>query len=183
MTTIRLFMLHAHECDPKKCTGRLLEKRGLIRRIKTADELPANAKPIILSPFSDTALSPQDCELAKRFGVIVLDCSWKKLKNTGSLPLGNAFKDSRFTPRALPYLVPANPTNFGKPTLLSSAEASAAAAYILGDSDSAKRILDNFRWGQTFLDLNRELLDAYSRAKDRQGLLQVQEEVLNTLQG
>ena len=178
---IKFFIIHAGECDPKKCTGAVLEKRGLVRPLERAD-ISKNQKPLLLTPFSEIALSPQDLQTAKNAGVVVVDCSWKQQlkKEAKSLPLGK-FSGKSFTERALPYLVPANPTNFGKPTLLSSAEALAAAAYILGFDGFARKVLGEFRWGRTFLDLNRELLEAYANAKTRSEVLQIQEQVLNTL--
>jgi pre-rRNA-processing protein TSR3 len=179
--TVKAFIIHAGECDPKKCTGAILEKRGLVRLLELTD-VSGNRKPVLLTPFTDTALSPLDITVAQDAGITVVDCSWKQQlkKNIKTLPLGK-FGNRNFTERALPYLVPANPVNFGKPTLLSSAEALAAAAYILGLKGFARKILGEFRWGRTFLDLNRELLEAYSQAKERSEVLRVQEQVLNTL--
>jgi len=179
--TVKAFIIHAGECDPRKCTGAVLEKRGIVRPLE-ANDVSADKKPLLLTPFTDTALSPLDITVAQDAGIVVVDCSWKQQlkKNVKTLPLGK-FGNRNFTERALPYLVPANPTNFGKPTLLSSAEALAAAAYILGLKGFARKILSEFRWGRTFLDLNRELLEAYSKAKDRTEVLRVQEQVLNTL--
>jgi len=68
--------------------------------------------------------------------------------------------------RALPFLIAANPVNYGKPFILSSAEAFAAALLILGEQEQAQSLLEKFNWGAEFLRLNEEMLLAYSTAKD-----------------
>ena len=66
--------------------------------------------------------------------------------------------------RALPYLLAANPVNYGKPFVLSSVEALAAALVILAHRQQAERILAKFAWGGTFLALNAEPLAEYAKA-------------------
>jgi pre-rRNA-processing protein TSR3 len=80
--------------------------------------------------------------------------------------------------RALPYLVAANAVNFGKPFKLSSVEAFAAALYILGEKEQAALILNKFKWGPVFLDLNREPLERYSEAKDSTEVVKIQADYL-----
>ena len=120
-------------------------------------DLPNGA--ILLDPFAERALSREDAELAIQHGLVALDCSWKQVKQISRLR-------ARMIPRALPYLVAANPTHYGRPTTLSTAEAIAAALFILGDETRAKEILDKFKWGATFLELNHEPLEAYASARD-----------------
>jgi pre-rRNA-processing protein TSR3 len=81
-------------------------------------------------------------------------------------------------PRSLPYLVAANPTHYGRPTILSTAEALSAALFILGERDRAKELLDLFKWGPTFLGLNRELLEVYARARDSAEVIFLQREFM-----
>ena len=81
-------------------------------------------------------------------------------------------------PRLLPYLVAANPVNYGKPCKLNCVEALAAAFYITGYKEIAKKYLDKFSWGHSFLSLNDELLDLYAKCKDGDEVIKVQDEFL-----
>jgi len=162
---IALKIVHSHECDPKMCTGERLLKHG------RAEEVPEPAG-ILLNPLSEIALSPEDIPVAKAEGLTVFDCSWNELVRR------NKFLEG-VVPRALPYLVPANPVNFGKPTKLSTVEAFAGALWILREKEHALSILDEFRWARTFADLNGELLDIYASCETRKQVLKTQEIVLS----
>ena len=81
--------------------------------------------------------------------------------------------------RCLPYLVAANPVNYGAPTKLSTVEALAAALYIVGSKDNAERLLSIFKWGPQFINLNRELLDSYAKAKDSTEVVEFQKKFIS----
>ncbi len=161
---IPLHFYHADQCDPKKCTGKKLARFNLALLHKNPGTLPRAA--IFLDPFAPQALSPAD---DARKGIVVLDCSWEEVERVFPFLQKLMMKH-----RALPYLLAANAVNFGKPFKLSSVEAFAAALYILGEKEQAALILNKFKWGPVFLDLNREPLDRYSQAKDSTEVVTIQ---------
>jgi pre-rRNA-processing protein TSR3 len=131
--------------------------------------LPKRA--IVLNPFSEIAFSPADRGRLADFGVAALDCSWEHAQKVLS-------KQVRGTSRCLPVLIAGNPVNFGKATKLTTAEAIAAALYIAGYSEAAMRVLSIFTWGQTFLQLNGNLLKAYAGARDSKEIVDLQRSFL-----
>lgn len=172
MADIRLYAVLEHEDDPKKCTAAKLVRFGELRPSAASSKIPRGA--VVLDPESEKAISREDLEPARRFGILVLDCSWERLKRFPRLRSG-------LRHRALPFMLAANPTNFGKAQKLSSAEALAAAVYILGEKAQAERLMSRFKWGPSFVQMNRELLDAYAAAKDSAEVVHVQGEFLGSM--
>lgn len=156
---------HAGECDPKKCTAIRLHRMGEVEMTYDIRGIPSGV--VLLDPFAERALSKADADLAKKRGLAVLDCSWKQVGQIGRLR-------SRAVPRALPYLVASNPTHYGRPTILSTAEALAAALFILGERERARNLLKHFKWGGTFFELNRDPLEAYASARDSSEVVSIQ---------
>lgn len=163
-----LLIYHANQCDPKRCTGKKLARFGLARSTKRWNQLRGY---LVLSPFSEKALSPADRGRGRGRGLAVLDCSWAHAEEV--------FSRLRTRERALPYLVAANPVNFGKPFKLSTVEAFAAALMILGEKEQSREILSKFSWGCVFLELNREPLEEYATAKDSAEVVKIQGEYLS----
>lgn len=60
----------------------------------------------------------------------------------------------------------------------SRSDAKNANGVCIGFKDDADAILEPFGWGPTFLDINRELLDAYAACTDGAGVIAAQEEFL-----
>jgi len=140
-----LYCLNFQECDPKKCTGFKLKRLNLVIII---NKIPSSLKKsVILNPFSEEELSFIDRNTILRYGLIVIDCSWKNIMKLKKISLENA--------RKLPPLIAANPTNYGKWEKLSSVEALAAALYITKFKDLANLLLSKFSWGIQFKELNK----------------------------
>lgn len=162
---MHLLIYHANQCDPKKCTGRKLARFGIARLTHRISDLRGY---LVLSPFSERALSPADRTLLR--GLAALDCSWAEAERV--------FERIHANTRALPFLLAANPVNFGKPFKLSTAEALAAALFILGERKQAELVLSKFSWGHTFLELNREPLEEYAAAEDSAEIVRIQSEYI-----
>ena len=142
---MKLYVIRRGEDDPRKCTALRLAKFKLV-------EMVDSPRGILLNPFAKRILSPRD----ETEALTALDVSWNLLK---SFP---PYEPSR----RLPFLIAANPINYGKPYRLSTAEALAAALYILGFRERAEEIMSKFKWGPHFLDLNRGRLERYRRAEN-----------------
>ena len=167
---VSVTVYHAKQCDPKKCSTLKLKRHNLVRVVHRVRELPRGA--VILNPFTPKAFSPADQERLKQRGLAALDCSWVHAKEVFDL-------SSHWTPRCLPYLVAANPVNYGVPTKLSTVEALAAALYIADFREQAEELLSKFKWGPQFITLNEELLEGYAQAKDSTEIVKIQNDYIN----
>jgi pre-rRNA-processing protein TSR3 len=161
----RLTIYHAKQCDPKRCTGLKLKRRGLARLVTKTRFLPKRA--VVLNPFSEIAFSPADRKRVEDFGLVALDCSWEHAEKV-------LLKQVKGTSRCLPILIAGNPVNFGKATKLTTVEALAAALYIAGFKQEARELLSVFTWGHTFLELNYALLENYAAAQDSTEIIKMQ---------
>jgi pre-rRNA-processing protein TSR3 len=167
---VRLVEFLEDQCDPRKCTGRKLMRRGLAVGVAAVRALPRGA--VVLDPRAQKALSPSDGPVARRRGLIALDCSWKHVETSyeerGLEKVGVA--------RALPFLLAANPVHYGQPMQLSTLEAFAGALFIFGEDGQARELLASYTWGPMFETLNAEPLRAYSRARDSTEVVAAQRE-------
>ena len=135
--------------DPKKCTAAKLVKFGLANNVhKTSN------KTLVLDPFAEKTLLNKDKKLIR--SVTGIDCSW----NLADKTFVKKFTGIR---RKLPPLFAGNPVNYSKLNKLTTVEAISAALYILGHQDLSLKMLDKFKWGHTFYELNKELLVEYSK--------------------
>lgn len=169
---MRITVFHADECDKKKCTAIKLEKMGKCSLVYNINKIPSGA--LVLNPYSDKAVSYEDCKMVSRRGIVGLDCSWNEVSKSKKF-----FSLSKYH-RSLPFLIATNPVNYGKPCILSTVEAIAATLYITRFKDEAKNLLDGFKWGHTFLELNHDLLEAYSEADSSKEVVEIQNDFLNS---
>ncbi len=82
--------------------------------------------------------------------------------------------------RSLPFLIATNPVNYGKACILSTVEAISATLYITRFKDEARDILNGFKWGHTFLELNHDLLESYCEADTSAEVVKIQNEFLES---
>ena len=136
--------------DPDKCTASRLVKFHLASEVK---RIPRSS--IVLNPYSNKFLKPSDKNMFK--GICALDCSW----NLAAKVIQSSKKFSNN--RKLPALLAGNPINYAKLGTLSTVEAIAGALYILGYETRAIELINKFRWGHTFIELNSEILNDYSK--------------------
>jgi pre-rRNA-processing protein TSR3 len=163
---VQLHVRYEGDDDPEKCTARQLANFDLV---SLHHSTPATPSGVVLNPHAEQALSPADRGESDR--LVALDCSWRTAER-------EAF-DISGPQRALPFLVAANPVNFGNPFELTTVEAFAGALVILGERDQAERVLSKVRWGgETFLELNAEPLRRYADCEDSADVVAVQEEYL-----
>lgn len=166
---VKIVVYHAGQCDPKKCTTLKLKRHGLVDVVHKIRFLPKRA--VVLNPFSEVAFSPADKTRIEKFGLAALDFSWEHAEK----PLT---KTVRGTSRCLPYLIAGNPVNFGSPTKLSTVEALAAALYIAGFKGEAYKLLSIFKWGHTFIEINEDRLESYTKATDSKAIIEMQKKFI-----
>lgn len=172
---VRIYVVRYGRDDPRKSTAMKLVRLGLAALVPIRG-VPRRA--VILNPLSPTRVSRSDAGLIARYGITVIDTSWK----TGVEDI-ERFPRRVGVHRSLPLLKAANPINYGKPYRLSSAEALAAALHIAGFTEESLKILSKFKWGPEFLRINDEYLRAYSSASTAGEVRVIEEGFIKRLLG
>lgn len=162
---VDLHVRYEGDDDPEKCTARKLDRFDLVELHRRPRSVPYG---IVLNPHADRALSPADRDRSD--ALVALDCSWETA--------GQAQFRLDGDHRALPFLVAANPVNYGTAFQLTTVEALAGALVILGERERAETLLAKFTWGETFLELNEEPLRRYAECADSAEVVAIQEEYL-----
>ncbi|QLQ82209.1 hypothetical protein HG537_0G04640 [Torulaspora globosa] len=157
---VKLAMWDFDHCDPKRCSGKKLERLGLIKSLRVGQKFQG----IVVSPNGNGVVCPNDRSIVEEQGVSVVECSWARLDEVPFNKIGGKNE------RLLPYLVAANQVNYGRPWKLNCVEALAACFAIVGRMDWASELLSHFSWGPSFLELNSELLEIYQKCTDAQSV-------------
>ena len=140
-----------YQDDPKKCTAAKMVKFGLAQNIKKI-----GSKGLVLDPFAEKTLLPKDVSVIN--SIVGIDCSWNLADHAFSQKF-NGIK------RKLPPLLAGNPVNYSKLNKLTTAEALSGSLFILGFKEQSLELLNKFKWGHTFYELNQNLLNDYSQSK------------------
>jgi len=136
--------------DPKKCSAAKLVKFGIAKNVRGT-----TSSTLILDPFADRMILKNDRLTAN--SITGIDCSWKFAAET-------FVKKFPGIHRKLPPLFAGNPVNYSKLNKLTTVEAISGALFIMEFNDLAHEMLNKFKWGHTFYDLNKNLLEDYSKA-------------------
>ncbi|ODV93411.1 hypothetical protein PACTADRAFT_52005 [Pachysolen tannophilus NRRL Y-2460] len=160
----KLGMWDFDHCDPKRCSGKKLERLGLIKNLRIGQKFQG----VVVSPNGKGFVCPNDLSIVEQNGAAVVECSWARLDEIPFKKIGGRYE------RLLPYLFAANPVNYGRPWRLNCVEALAACFAIVGKTEWAEMILEKFSWGLTFLDVNKELLEIYQSCTDSESIEKAQ---------
>ncbi|GAU89926.1 hypothetical protein RvY_02418 [Ramazzottius varieornatus] len=166
-----LAMWDFDQCDPKRCTGRKLSRLGYVRRLAVRDRFGG----VVLTPSASACVSNEDKAIIEKGGIAVVDCSWAQLASTPFARLKGA------NTRLLPFLIAANPVNYGKPCKLSCVEAYAAALFIVDRENWCDILLNKFKWGHSFKELNLEILRKYQACATSADIIETQNEYMKKL--
>ena len=167
---IPLHIYHANDDEPKKCSAKKLYrfKHADLQTIIT--KLPKNC--ILLNPLAHQSISQEDLPIAQQHGILAVDCSWKHVDNAFTT------LDKYNHSRSLPYLLAANPINYGKPWKLSTIEAFTAALYILGATKQATQLTQLYKWAPQFIILNKQPLEDYRKAQNSTQIIKAMSQYL-----
>lgn len=172
---VKIFMWDFQHCDPKRCSGARLARRGLVTRVSN---LKRPFRGIVLSPRGKVAVSAADRPLLEQAGLSLIDCSWARVHEIPQMQSCGGQQQQQHH-RLLPFLVAANTVNYGRPSKLNCAEAAAAALYICGKRRAARTILGEFAYGDEFWRLNEPVLALYAAAANAQEVVTAQNQWLD----
>lgn len=138
---------------------------GMMRELHVGQKFAG----VVVSPKAKKIISKEDKELLEQYGAAVVEASWKRIDEVPFGRIGGKCE------RLLPYLVAANPTNYGKPWRLNCVEALASCFFICGHPEWAESILSTFSYGEAFLEINSALLKRYMACENEEEIKKAEE--------
>ncbi|KAH9913428.1 hypothetical protein B0H21DRAFT_772961, partial [Amylocystis lapponica] len=142
-----------------------LARLGLMKELKIGQRF----RGIVVSYSQGYSIDqPSDHDLVAENGLAVVECSWARLDEPHE--------------RILPYLVAANPINYGKPWRLNCVEAIAASFYLTGFRSYADHMLSKFGWGPSFWIINQAYIEQYCTCRSALEVQTMQEKIIQELE-
>lgn len=169
----KVYMWEFGQNDPKRDSGSKLRRLGYAGLLRIGQSFPG----VVLSSEAKTFVSAADSEIVRTHGIGCINCSWNRLTE---IPFGSMGKGRN--QRILPLLFAANSVNYGRPFKMNTAEAMAACLYITGHKEDAHVLLSPFGYGEEFIRLNFDALEAYSSCSTPEEVHAVQEEYVRVAQ-
>ncbi len=159
---MQIQVLMLKQDDPKKCSAAKLVKFGIAKNVKST-----LSNTLILDPFADRMILKNDKHVVN--SITGIDCSWEFAEET-------FVKKFPGIHRKLPPLFAGNPVNYSKLNKLTTVEAISGALFIMEFNVLAHEMLNKFKWGHTFYDLNKNLLEDYSKARSEEDITHILKE-------
>ncbi len=159
---MKINVLMLKQDDPKKCSAAKLVKFKLAKNIKKT-----SSKTLVLDPFAKKTVLNSDKKLVN--SITGIDCSW----NLADQTFATNFLGIH---RKLPPLFAGNPVNYSKLNKLTTVEAIAATLFILGKKNLCMQLLEKFKWGHTFFELNKDLLEDYTNLESEEQITSILKE-------
>lgn len=159
---MRIQIVMLKQDDPRKCSAEKLVKFGLAKQVKKTSN-----SSLVLDPFASKTLLPNDKNLVT--SITAIDCSWNLAEKTFAQNLSGIH-------RKLPPLFAGNPVNYSKIGKLTTVEAISAVFFILGNKEIGNQLLEKFKWGHTFYELNQNLFIDYSNLSSEDEIVKILKE-------
>lgn len=164
--TVDVVLYYTAQDDPRKNTALKMARKHTARLVDDLKKVPRHS--VLLNPFAKKAISREDLPAMRLRGLVALDCSWAQAEAAFPMLQGEVRS------RALPFLVAANPVNYGKPFQLSTVEAVAATLYIVGETRAARKVLSCVPFADTFWALNANPLADYAACETSREVVEAQ---------
>lgn len=77
-----------NHCDPKRCSGKKLERAGLIKSLRIGQKF----RGIVITPNGTDPVSPADKSILESQGAAVVECSWARIEEIPMARIGGRYE-------------------------------------------------------------------------------------------